>query len=476
MSSLDQPLEPAGASEEMSVHPVVSEALGGAVLVAEAGPTANETEQEPTKEQKLELAGTWLDIRTMQPAKDAEAVPVALAPEISVVAQRQVNILDDEGALGGESDLLETIRDEAAMAADELDFALVLESGMDWGFRVRLNEMHGKFKQVSREALSRYLGKGDMAEYNGLRIRNIVADHAPDLITGDLKTVLDPSQPLWQASSAQARILLRSKSRVPSSVADMPIAQIPAAVSEAGGMSGHLNETTKPLAQMDGDELALYVQPEHIDAIRERGYALYHELGKAAREGVLTNRIVESIKMSGDQARKDAASARNRELESAPMLQQGDLVHATGSPEVVESVLTNGLRCGEAIINNDRSTIKYPFTVSFLEVSSETSDRESAVAALGDLRNEYYGAINLVFGADASAMESPVPNQRQVFGGKPSTELKRIIIRNEMAGPDTVQKVIQAVVKNGMFVPMYSGTTGEPLLTSEQFDQLSLAS
>jgi hypothetical protein len=37
--------------------------------------------------------------------------------------------------------------------------------------------------------------------------------------------------------------------------------------------------------------------------------------------------------------------------------------------------------------------------------------------------------------------------------------------------PDTIDNVIDKIVDNGMFIPVYSGSTGELLFSSEQFDE-----
>jgi hypothetical protein len=237
----------------------------------------------------------------------------------------------------------------------------------------------------------------------------------------------------------------------------------------------------KPLAEMNDEELAMYCRPEAMSAVRERGYAEFNELMLPARQTLLTRRLFEVVGKSHSKEMKDQASERNKMLEHEQVLQEGDLVHATPSPEVFESILTNGLRCGEAVMNNDRSTIKYPFTVSFLEVTPDIAQGDTVADRVSGLNNEPYGGINIVLNRDETATDTVrgqrngVINQRQIFGGVPSTEVKSVVIRDEKTMGDELNKVVATIVKNKMFVPVYSGATGESLLTSEQFDQLVAA-
>ncbi len=435
---------------------------------------------EPTREHKFKLAETWLSIRGAQSSAETGPVPADIASEVSLVAQQQMNILGDDDVIDEGFTALEAIRNEAVEVAGELDFNLVRLSAGDWSLHARLNVMHHKFSKVSGEAVSSFLGDDYTTyEYRALQIRNIVADHTPALLTEDLKATVDPSQSLWRASSAHASILLRQ--RAGTNVADMHVGQIPTSlpVSNREKYVSEDDEAMKPLSQMSDDELFLYCRPESVATIRGRGYALYSELTLPTRETILSQRLFEVVGKSNNRDLRKMASERNRTLEEVPILQEGDLIHATNSPEIFEAIVSNGLRCGEAVMGNSRSIVKYPFTVSFLEVTNEMASHNSVADRFGQLRNGAYGGINIVLHRDDSSpdyvkgQKAGVPNQRQIFGGEPSTNIKSIIIRDKEVTQLTIEKVVQTIVKSGMFIPVYSGTTGEQLLTSKQFNSLS---
>lgn len=460
-----QPELPVGA--EVLTHPVDVRDVGNAALI---------------KEQRFGLAEEWLSTRIAHSSEEPKPVPADIASEVSILAQTQIKELieDEDVVLDGSFNELEAIRDEAIEAADTLDFRLVELSGNDWALRVQLNAMRHKFRDVSPDALANFLGSmGARYEYRALHIRDIISDHAPALLTDNLKVLLDPSQPLWRVCSAQASILLKGKPAT--SVKAMHVDQIPTALPTGNRVEYQPEDddrSMKPISEMSDEELSLYCRPERISDIQERGYALYGELTLATQESLLARKLFEVIGKSHSQDSKELAGERNRELENEPILQEGDLVHATRSPEIVEAMLSSGLRCGEAVVGNSRSVIAQPFTVSFLEVTREIAGHESVAERLDLLRNTAYGGINIVLHRDTGYMEGQkggAPNQRQIFGGVPSTKVKSIVIREGMSTAEDVQKVIQAIVKNGMFIPVYNGTTGESLLTSEQFDQLSTA-
>jgi hypothetical protein len=255
-----------------------------------------------------------------------------------------------------------------------------------------------------------------------------------------------------------------------------------------GSRTTYLDEdeqVMKPVHDMSDDELALYVAPESIPAVRERGHVLFPELNQDAKETVLTRRLFEVSVKSSDPAVKARAEERNRELEHRPIFQAGDYVHATRSPEILEQVLANGLRCGEAVMGNTRGQVNYPFTVSYIEVGDRHIAHETVAEQLDDFHTAPYGAINLVLQRDPAATDSgrdmPLRSaQRNIFGGTPSTEVKAIVVRDQaavrsydhVADDAMVQNVIDKVVQHGMYIPVYRASTGALILSSEQYDQL----
>jgi hypothetical protein len=470
---------------EAAVTPAHARDLGNTMLasvdaVHPEGVRPADSEPDLIKEQKIAQAEAWLAGLPSLESDEAKAVPDDIASEVSLVTQRRLHILGQEDIVDDDVAPLERIRDHAIEAAETLDFE-VLELSTNWTEKVAFNAMHEKFQDVSPRQLSELLGSSDdQYEYRALFIRDIIADHAPELLTENLKTILDPTKPLWRVCSAHASILLKHKqgSNISGTHVDQVVTSLPTGNREA--YVSEDDEALKPLAEMSEDELALYAQPEALADIRERGYAIFGELNLPSREALLTRSLFETVVKSHDPAIKQAADKRNRALEHQPLLQAGDAVHATRSPEIVEAVLANGLRCGEAVMGNARGTIKYPFTVNLLEVTEKIAEPESVAERLGGLNNGPYGGINLILHRDEATTKyvegypQGVRNQRQVFGGLPSTELKSIIIRDGLVTQAEIEKVIHAVVENNMFIPVYNAS-GESLLTSRQFDQLVAA-
>ena len=475
--------------EETSLHPARAEDFGSTALTAlkddemllEHDSTVP-IDAELAQEQKLELAQSWIDTQDIQFQTDP--VPEDIAFEVALLLQKRKNVLGEDDFVDAEYYQVVALRDKAVEAASELDFELIRLSNNkdDWPLHVRLNAMHDKFKKVSTEEVSSFLGPDDDEyEYKAMHVRNIIADHAPALLTENLKVLLDPSQPPWRTSSAHASILLRKRSRT--RINAMQVDQMPMSlpIGNRGEYKPEDNEVARYLSDMSDEELALYCHQDSLQNVKERGYALFGELTLPARETLLTRRLFEAIGKSSTPDMVRQADERNRGLEYQPTLQQGDLVHATGSTEIFEQVLASGLQCGEAIMGNDRSIINNPFTVSFLEVDQDISKPASMSERLELLHNSSYGAINMVLHQGDASIETVrddigrVPNQRQVFGGVPSTEIKSIIIREQVATERTLEGVIRAIVKHGMFIPVFSGLTGKLLLTSQQFDQLSVA-
>lgn len=450
------------------------------------------------KQQRLDAAEHWLGTQTTEtigyrdvvaqatadgepiPAvfEQTEPVPVDFASEIALLAQQRLGVWEKHDlfpdVLG---DGLERIRNQAIVTATELDFGVVAATlPRDWPVRVRLNAMHKKFKDVSPEAISDYLGDDIRSEYRALFIRNIIADHAPELLTPDLTILVDPSQPQWRISSAHAEILFRNRKKP--RLDTYLVNQLPIQAPSGNGAeyTSHDQAAMKTVQDMDDAELAGYVEPASVTDIRERGSILFKELTAKTQEALLTRRFYEIGSKSSDPTLQQTASDRNMALEHDPLLLEGDYVHATYTPQILEQILKHGLQCGEAVTDNTRAQINHPFTVSFLKVTQEISDKPSMPDRLSALKNQAYGPLNIVLQRDSqstdfeTAQKNGSSYQHNIFGGVPSTEIKSIIIRDETAQEDTTEGVISTIVKHGMFIPVYKGSTGELILSSKDFE------
>lgn len=459
-------------------------------------------------EQRLAQADQWLDtqIREVVPYTETveeaqannepvpalfaqtEPVPDAIASEVALRAQQRLGLWEKYDLFPDEVDgELSSIRDKAIVAADHLDFGVVsFTPDTAWTQRVWLDSMHDKFTNVPEGEIRDYLGSDPAAyEYRALFIRNIIADNAPELLTPELRVLIDPTQPMWRRCNAQASVLLRNQRA--NNLNTYAIEQMPTALPR-GDRTEYVdedNQVMKPVHDMSDDELALYVSPESISEIRERGSILFPELNQDAKTTILARRLFEVSVKSSDPTTKAHAEVRNRELEHGPILQEGDYVHATRTPEILEQVLSDGLRCGEAVMGNTRGQVNYPFTVSYIEIGERHTAHETVAERLDSFNTAPYGAINLVLERDPEATdygrEMPLQSaQRNIFGGTPSTEVKAIVMRDQapvksydhVADEAMIESVIDKVVRHGMYIPVYRASTGELILSSTQYDQL----
>lgn len=471
-----------GNSEKAPKRSIYAIEMGGVAITAsgeENDSLHGMLDDSDDQREKATAASKWVDSQTGSASDVSVQIPEVIAVDIAIEAQKRL-IVDADDVLDDDYYRMVRIRDRAIEAAGELDFKLIEMNEGSWSLQARFNEMHDKFKHVDPEDLSRFLGNNDKYEYKALFIKDIIADHAPELLTGDLKILVDPAQPHWRKSIAQAEIIFKNRNKL--NIGGMQVASIrtPPVLDNLEGYVSEDGGSTRSVKTMTDEEIRFYSRADVVPEVKQRGYLLFDELNESARQALLAQKLFEAVGESNNQASKQRADERNRMLENEPLLRQGNLVHATRTAEILNAILTDGLRCGEAIIGNQRSVIAHPFTVSFLEVSQELSERETISERLDGVKNSAYGPINIVFDKEVSTKEYKrsadrgLTHQGQVFGGVASTEITSIILREDETTGLLVDNVIQAVVKNGMFIPVYEGNTGKPLLTSQQFDQLTV--
>lgn len=418
------------------------------------------TASELSRDQVNELADNWMALQTTGKIfSQLEPVPSEIAGEIAVRAQKAMKDIEEDGIIDEEYAGWQRLRNQSVDSAVTLSFELVTLAVRDWPFQAQINALHDKFKSVSGAEIEAYVA-GD--EYKALYVRDIIADNAPHLLSDNIKTILDESRPLWMRSSLYASILLRNKIGRASQI---PVKSVPVAlpIADRTDFAEEDRTTLKTLAEMSSEELALYTTVNAADAIDTRGLVSFGDLNQNAKEAVLTRRLFELSARSSDPEAKSLAGNRNRVLQGRELLQSGDLVHAT-KPEVFKEILAHGLRCGEAVIDNKRSIIQYPFTVSFLEVDEAIAMLPTAKTRFDALKNTSYGAFNLVLGRDESSTDhgieqvAGVPNQRQILGGVPATEIKSLIVRDQESGARTQNLINEAkymICENGFYIPVY---------------------
>ena len=425
---------------------------------------------------RREATEFWAASHLARPILKAPEVPENIASEAAQIIQERMSTqkFADESYFELKKSLY-----EAVCKAEDLDFQLIANSD-DPNFIKTLNSMSGKFKTVSRDELINYLGDNRLPSYEprALRIIDLISNHSPDLLTPDLQTIQDAEQTPWRRSSAYASILLRQlnpNSSRSKRLNAMTFDALPVSLPISDRMNYMPEEDTPtPISEMNESDLALHCQPEAIKSVKERNAANFNDLTHSAKETLLAHRIFRSIAQSNTESLIARASQRNKLHENEPLLQKHNLVHAT-RPELLDDILKNGLLAGETIIKSNSGVVSYPFTVSFMEVGDEVQAHESMPDKLEALRNSTYGCINLIFkeNQDQIRLGGP-PDQRQVFGGVPSTEISAIIV-GDLDRPeptkDTLERTIKSILRHGQFIPVYDGL-GQAVLTSELYEEL----
>ncbi len=267
------------------------------------------------------------------------------------------------------------------------------------------------------------------------------------------------------------------------SVQAVQIRQVPTALPMRH-RSGLLSEDGWSYRRVASDDLLALT--DEIDPEKGVPFSL---LDTSVQRDCLMRRIFDVTAISQDETFRRLVDERNRRqvLTDQPPVSDDDLIHAT-SPGALKQVLAQGLLCGEAIDAHDGSVDPaFPFTVSFLGTRYEPDD---SVIPLP--QNSLFGLVNLI--ARRPDPDSPIQayragrrkNQWQIFGGLPATEIKSIILRDKvdryegntrntsevMSQEDLRQRVSQAVVDSGMYIPIYRQSSGELLFTPADFDAM----
>ena len=284
---------------------------------------------------------------------------------------------------------------------------------------------------------------------------------------------------LWYRASQRAVELLsthdlqRADLRWPT-----PLATLPIALPLRSRM--HYDDVIDPVAhvpitQMSYEELAGYCAPDKIGTVMARGAALLPELVSQAQHDVMRQRLFETMAQSSSPEQWQQADRRNRQQYEAgqPLIQQGDMIHAMQPAHLAEALLL-GLRCSE-VTHRQGLDPAFPLTVSFFAA-------RHTVQPGGDIplpRNDPYGLVNLIVARPEPGqvhLSREHTQQYQSFVSMATTGVKSIVIRDRSADwteeevADAIEQAQQAILQSGRYIPLYQQSTGEILLTPEQFD------
>ena len=230
-----------------------------------------------------------------------------------------------------------------------------------------------------------------------------------------------------------------------------------------------------PITQMSYEELAGYCAPDKIGAVMARGAALLPELVPQAQHDVVRQRLFETMAQSSSPKQWQQADRRNRQQYKTgqPLIEQGDMIHAMQPAHVAEALVL-GLRCSEVTHRQGLDPV-FPLTVSFFAA-------RHTVQPGGDIplpRNDPYGLVNLILAQPEPGqvhLSREHTQQYQSFASMATTEVKSIVIRDRSTDwtaeevADAIKHVRQIIPQSGRYIPLYRQSTGELLLTPEQFD------
>ncbi len=230
-----------------------------------------------------------------------------------------------------------------------------------------------------------------------------------------------------------------------------------------------------PITQMSYEELASYCAPDKVGAVMARGAALLPELLPQAQYDVVRQRLFETMAQSSSPKQWQQADQRNRwQCETdQPLIEQGDMIHAMQPAHVAEALVL-GLRCSEVTHRQGLDPV-FPLTVSFF-AARHTVQPGSDIPLP---RNDPYGLVNLILAQPEPGqvhLSREHTQQYQSFVSMATTGAKSIVIRDrstdwtEEEVADAIEHVRKIIPQSGRYIPLYQQSTGELLLTPEQFD------
>ena len=230
-----------------------------------------------------------------------------------------------------------------------------------------------------------------------------------------------------------------------------------------------------PITQMSHEQLAGYCVPDKIGTVMARGAALLPELVPQAQHDVVRQRLFETMAQSSSPKQWQEADRRNRQQYKTdqPLIEQGDMIHAMQPAHVAEALVL-GLRCSEVTHRQGLDPV-FPLTVSFF-AARHTVQPGSDIPLP---RNDPYGLVNLIVAQPEPGqvhLSREHTQQYQSFASMATTGVKSIVIRDrstdwtEEEVADAIKHMRQIIPQSGRYIPLYQQSTGQLLLTSEQFD------
>ena len=298
-----------------------------------------------------------------------------------------------------------------------------------------------------------------------------VSPPSPCEVTPDEDQLIDA---LWYRASERAVELLSTQDLQRADLKwPTPLATLPTALPLRS--RAHYDDAIDPIAQMSCEELAGYCALDKVGAVMARGAALLPELLPQAQHDVVRQRLFETMAQSSSPKQWQQADQRNRwQCETdQPLIEQGDMIHAMQPAHVAEALVL-GLRCSEVTHRQGLDPV-FPLTVSFF-AARHTVQPGSDIPLP---RNDPYGLVNLILAQPEPGqvyLSREHTQQYQSFASMATIGVKSIVIRDrstdwtEEEVADAIKHVRKIIPRSGRYIPLYQQSTGELLLTPEQFD------
>ncbi len=288
----------------------------------------------------------------------------------------------------------------------------------------------------------------------------------------------------WWTHFQYASMLFRETgTRVERVYAPFSVGSVPDRLPVAWRTYGCVDDmvTMKSFASMTIEERGMYLSDKALDeGCAERTIVSFDSLNRDTKISILAWQLFKAGMLSRDITSKSRATARNyyAAKEWGYPLQDGYLVHSTPKIENVRQMLVDGILCGEALDRNARSD-SFPFGVDTRQIARGTKrDEDDFSQRLRDVGIDgRYGSFSLILyrdgletGPDQATLAEAIPYQhRTIFGAVPATDISAIVVH----GTDAAEKIgdtIEAIVDNGMYIPVYD-INGELKLPFEVYSQ-----
>ena len=341
--------------------------------------------------------------------------------------------------------------------------------------------------QLVGAGLLRLTARDGILGDNGGRFRDICldSDRPLEAVRALHRAVENENESAWWWTRFQyALVLFTDAGRDFSSggaYANFSVAEVPDRLPVAWSSDFDTSDipAMKSFASMSRDEKKMYLSEQAMnEGYTEQTNIPFNLLNRDTKTTILAQQLFKSEVLSRDSQAKARSSERNRVLsteENTSPLRPGSLVHSTKGVDTLRQILLNGIVCGEATGKSAEYDF-FPFNVDL----SKIEDVKCSSSPQLDYFYEYPISIVLYrdgteTGPDSArnVKESHINNHHVVFGAVPATDIGAIIYMPSAraASARMLSDIVDAVVENGMYIPVYRHGEKQPVLSFEEYQR-----